>query len=180
MNSKNLLILDLDETLIHTSEKELEIPYDFEFNGFFVYKRPFLNEFLESVKSDYSIAVWSSGTKSYVDKLLMGMGLKEEALEFVWSRSRCTRRFDPDLQEFFFLKDLKKVKSKGYSLDRVLILEDEPRKVQRHYGNAIYVRSYFGTADSELLVLKRYLHKIRNATSIRELEKRNWRSEMQD
>lgn len=177
MSPHTLLILDLDETLVHASQKKLEIQCDFEFGGFLVYKRPYLEEFLESVCKDYLVAVWSSGTESYVHKLLDGIGLAHEQLKFVWTRNRCTKRFDPDLQEFFFLKDLKKVKSTGYDLNRVLILEDEPRKVQRHYGNAIYVRSYFGTADSELLGLKNYLQKVKDVENIRQLEKRNWRSE---
>jgi RNA polymerase II subunit A small phosphatase-like protein len=43
MNEKSdkLLILDLDETLIHAIEKELQFSADFTIDKFFVYKRPY-------------------------------------------------------------------------------------------------------------------------------------------
>lgn len=98
-------------------------------------------------------------------------------LLFVWDRSRCTRRTDFTLQEEYFLKDLHKVKKKGFDLDRVLILEDEPRKVNRHFGNAIFVRPYLGALDDcELPKLASYLQSIASISNFRALEKRNWRS----
>ena len=47
---------------------------------------------------------------------------------FVWSRTRCTPRFDYERWEKLYLKDLKKVKRRGYDLDRVLIVDDSPEK----------------------------------------------------
>lgn len=40
MNS-NLLILDLDETLIHSIETKLDVEPDFYFEPYYVYKRPY-------------------------------------------------------------------------------------------------------------------------------------------
>ncbi len=96
---------------------------------------------------------------------------------FVWDRSRCTRRTDFTLQEEYYLKDLQKVKKKGYDLARVLILEDEPRKVNRHFGNAIFVKPYVGALDDdELPKLASYLQSVADVSNYRVLEKRNWRS----
>ena len=40
-------------------------------------------------------------------------------LLFVWDSSRCTQRRNPYNGEYYSVKDLKKVKRNGYSLDRV-------------------------------------------------------------
>ncbi len=44
--SDKLLILDLDETLIHATENELNFSADFRFDRYFIYKRPYLDQFL--------------------------------------------------------------------------------------------------------------------------------------
>lgn len=43
MADKKLLILDIDETLIHATEKQLELEHDFETQWYFVYKRPLVH-----------------------------------------------------------------------------------------------------------------------------------------
>lgn len=64
---KILLILDLDETLIHASEAKLaSVDHDFVYAEYFVYKRPGLDEFLNSIKEEFRIAVWSSASDDYV------------------------------------------------------------------------------------------------------------------
>ncbi len=59
-DEKTLLILDVDETLIHATDKELNQKVDFKIFDYYVYKRPFLDEFLEEVKTDFQMAIWSS------------------------------------------------------------------------------------------------------------------------
>jgi len=68
-NDKALLILDLDETLIHSSSKELGRTCDLKVFDFFVYKRPHLDKFLVAVFSFYSVAIWSTRSDDYVDFL---------------------------------------------------------------------------------------------------------------
>jgi RNA polymerase II subunit A small phosphatase-like protein len=74
------------------------------------------------------------------------------------------------------VKDLKKVKRKGYDLGRVLIVDDTPQKVERNFGNAVYVRPYFGDPeDNELAQLAPYLESLRACGNVRAVEKRGWR-----
>ncbi len=83
------------------------------------------------------------------------------------------RRYDHELFENYFVKDLKKVKRLGFDLRRVLIVDDTPRKVSRNYGNAVYVTAYTGQeGDEELLRLSRYLASISTTPDVRVLEKR--------
>ncbi len=58
IESKPLLILDLDETLIFGSEDRLHREADFRVGPFFLYKRPFLDQFLKSVSRRL---MWRSG-----------------------------------------------------------------------------------------------------------------------
>ena len=78
---------------------------------------------------------------------------------------------------YVHLKKLDKLKRKQYSLKRILIVDDSPEKCTTNYGNAIYPNPYFGdTDDKELLYLSDYLLQLKDATDVRSIEKRGWRS----
>jgi TFIIF-interacting CTD phosphatase-like protein len=180
-STKPLLILDLDETLIHSSEAALATPPALQFGPYFVYLRPCLSEFLASVAQQYRLAIWSSSSVDYVTGLVPRIFPPAIAPEFVWSRTRCVPRFDPEWQTQYWVKDLRKVKRLGYDLSRTLIVDDTPQKVERNYGNAIYVRSFEGDpADEELRALAPYLNTLTTYTEFRTLEKRNWRRAAND
>lgn len=53
-----LLVLDLDETLIHATSRKLFLMEDFRIEKFFVYKRPHLDWFLNEVSKDFKLG-WS-------------------------------------------------------------------------------------------------------------------------
>ena len=55
--SRPLLILDLDEPLIHGAETRLHRDADFAVGPFHVYKRPGAGEFLATVNRDYDLAL---------------------------------------------------------------------------------------------------------------------------
>ena len=111
--TKKLLILDLDETLIHASESSLATPHDFEVGPYFVYKRPGLAQFLETVNKHFELAVWTSSTKSYAEPIVENIFPPNVSLSFVWSRERCTWRFDPEFFDHEWTKNLAKVKRRG-------------------------------------------------------------------
>lgn len=175
-NDNPLLILDLDETLIYSSEERLAIPHDFIVGPFFVHQRPGLERFVVGCAGLFQLAVWSSASADYVSAIVQHIFPPTTEPIFVWSRERCQQRLDPELREEYFLKDLKKVKRAGFDLDRVLVIEDTPQKVQRNYGNAIYVAPFLGQPDDELDHLLGYLNAIQNVPRFRKLEKRGWRS----
>ncbi|NRD46870.1 NIF family HAD-type phosphatase [Corallococcus exiguus] len=184
-----LLILDLDETLVHTSEKPLAREADFQALGYFVHVRPHLEPFLRECASRFRLAIWSAGADKYVAELVKRMVPPELELDFVWGRSRCTYGFDRagvqrdgflDLDAHYgWVKKLRKLKRRGYRLERVLIVDDTPAKCIHNHGNAIYVREYEGEAhDMELLDLGRYLKTLADVDNVRCIEKRNWRKQL--
>ena len=119
--TRPLLILDLDETLVFGSEWELKYRCDFEVGPYFIYTRPFLDEFLKLVSSAYDLAIWSSASSEYVHAIAdrIGQGF-ESKWQFVWARSRCIERTDMETKKTFYIKDLKKTKRFGYGLERTL------------------------------------------------------------
>lgn len=176
MESRILLILDVDETLIHAAESPLHRPADFRIGPYHVYRRPFLQSFLSAVANDFQVAFWSTASSDYVEEIVGEVWPGGGQPNFVWGRDRCTRGLDPERQSGEWLKDLRKVKRLGYDLRRVLIVDDTPRKVARHYGNAIYVRPFVGDeADEELRGLAQYLPTLLDTADVRRLEKRDWR-----
>ena len=176
-DQKPLLILDLDETLVHSAEAPLAIPCDFRVGPYWVHRRPFLDDFLGSVASAFLLAVWSSSSADYLAAILEQIIPPGVRLEFVWSRSRCVQRYDREWQAPYWVKDLKKVRRRGYDLRRTLIGDDTPSKLERNFGNAVYVTSFEGDpADCELRSLALYLLSLVGEQNFRTIEKRGWRS----
>lgn len=181
MDSHILLVLDLDETLIHASYSELDRQPDFTFNNYYVYKRPYLNEFLAECSKYYDLAVWSSAGDIYVQEVVRNIITKSIRLEFSWGESKlvCSYSSEPWKMDVQYLKDLRKVVQKGFALDRILIVDDDPEKLQRNYGNAIYINKFNGEADDmELLALAEYLKTLYNIKDVRKIEKQRWRQQV--
>ncbi|TGD79789.1 HAD family hydrolase [Hymenobacter wooponensis] len=186
---KLLLILDLDETLIHASSTELDRPADFRLFDYHIYKRPHLKEFLTSCSRHFRLAIWSSASDDYVAEVTKQIVPASIPLDFVWGRSRCTYCFHNAAFEesghtnyhshYDYVKVLKKLRRHGYDLNKVLIVDDTPAKSKRNFGNAIYPKEYKGQSyDSELALLSDYLIQLKDAENVRSIEKRGWRNHM--
>lgn len=174
-----LLILDLDETLIHATENKLTIPHDFKYADYFVYKRPFLNEFLNLVNQYFKLAIWSSADDTYVNDIVETICPKHINFEFVWTRSRCTIRRNYNLDRYVPEKRLKKIKKLGFTLEKALIVDDSPEKTRDNFGNTIYINPFEGNQqDNELEKLNSFLLTIKDSINVRTLEKRGWREKI--
>jgi carboxy-terminal domain RNA polymerase II polypeptide A small phosphatase len=176
---KILVIFDLDETLIHATKESLARKEDFMIGEFHVYKRPFLDFLLLTLSRCNSLAIWSSGTSLYVNTVVEKIRPRGIKFEFTWSREKCTQRFDPDYNDYFYAKKLEKVENLGFAKERILIVEDLHRNVSLNYGNAVLVKPYAGDEDNELELLCKYLASIGDISDVRPIEKRGWRSKVQ-
>lgn len=79
-----------------------------------------------------------------------------------------------------YVKPLKKLKNRGYRIERMLIVDDSPSKCVDNYGNAIFIKPFMGeTDDQELSFLAHYLKSIANEINFRTIEKRGWRGSFQ-
>ncbi|MDJ0724092.1 MAG: NIF family HAD-type phosphatase [Prochloraceae cyanobacterium] len=75
-----------------------------------------------------------------------------------------------------YIKPLKKVKRRGFSLGEVLIIDDTPETFEKNYGNGILVKKYSGAReDDELILLLKYLQEIATVEKVGKIDKRGWR-----
>ncbi len=174
--SDKVIILDLDETLIYATESGLDIPYNFKFDNYFVYERPYLRQFLADISKHFSIGIWSSADDDYVNEIVRH--IKPDAVDFVviWGRSRCSLKRDITFDTYCFEKRLDKLKKKGFRLEQVIIIDDSPSKSRTNYGNAIYIKEFIvDVRDTELQALYDYLLTLKEVDNVRTIEKRSWR-----
>ena len=176
--TRKLLVLDLDETLVHARETPLQYDEDFCVGQYFVYRRPGLDEFIGAMLDIFDVAVWTSSGEIYAAQVLERI-FPPGALKFVWSSRRCTTRRDWETGEMTNIKNLTKLRRRGYALESVIAVDDTPAKYASSYGNLVTVREFVGDRDDdELPLLARYLRSLRNVDNVRDVEKRRWRERL--
>jgi len=178
---KPLLILDIDETLIHTKLDEFSNHiYDFKFsvNGkssFYTKKRPYLDQFLDYAFENFDIAIWTASGEDYAKEIIKNIGILESSLKFLYTKDKCTIKYSFDYFNHYGIKNLNKLKKKGYDLNRVLIIDDIRDTAINNYGNLILIKPFKDdNNDTELLKLISYLQKIKDEPNYRRIEKRGW------
>lgn len=179
LNDKPLLVLDLDETLLHARELPLDRDPNLILFNYFIYFRPYLREFIQQVRSVYKLAVWTSSGRQYANAVCANVFTDCDRLEFVWSSERCTVEWDVERGTSCGAKRLRKVRGLGYRLERVLVVDDSPEKHTRNFGNLVRVHPFEGDPhDRELILLARYLMEISDQPNFRSIEKRGWRRQV--
>ncbi|WP_082611197.1 HAD family hydrolase [Lysobacter sp. Root916] len=179
MTPAHLLVLDLDETLLHASATELDRTADFRACGYHIYRRPHLAEFIAYALARFEVGVWTSSGRRYADAIVAEL-FPAQSLSFVWARERCSITRDWTTGEYLSRKRLKKLKRRGYRLERIIAVDDTPSKHAYNYGNLIRVEEYLGRndGDDELLWLMRYLDRLSLEPNVRRIEKRRWRERL--
>ena len=104
---RQLIVFDLDETLVHASLTDLGHPIAFAFPPYFVYQRPFVAEMLEQLAANYDLAVWSSSSREYVDAVVAQVFGNRYPVKFAWSVERCVQRVDIKSKSYVYIKDLR-------------------------------------------------------------------------
>ena len=179
--SDKLLILDLDETLIHATTEPLPgRAVDFRIGDYHVYDRPHCQAFIDFCFERMAyVAVWTSSSSDYAQAIIHHLfGRRQHDLLFMWSRGRCTRHRDLETFEEINAKNLKKIKCYGIPLERTIMLDDTPAKLRRHYGNLVRIDPFEGAADDqELVYAEAYLNELVEESNVRSVEKRGWRNQ---
>jgi RNA polymerase II subunit A small phosphatase-like protein len=166
---KPLLVLDMDETLIHTAHDDEQPPRapDFTFSldtcesSFDVYERPGVHEFLKQVSSDFEVAVWTAGTRDYAEPILDWLD-RDGVITTRLYRDSCTlHRYG------FYVKDLGKL---NRCLSKIIIVDNNPRSFAFHQRNGIKCSDYyFDEYDEELKRIYQFLHHVKNVTDFRDV-----------
>ena len=116
---RNTLVLDLDETLIHSSFTEvhsdfrLRIQVDNQYFQVYVLKRPGVDEFLEKCCEIFEVVIFTASLSNYADPLLDILD-PEKRISHRLFRESCS------LENGFHVKDLSRL---GRNLKNVVILD---------------------------------------------------------
>jgi TFIIF-interacting CTD phosphatase-like protein len=178
--NRKLLVLDLDETLVYATEDRLDRAEDFRVASYYVYIRPHLQDFVAFVLETFRVGVWTTSGEMYATQVVERI-FEPGALDFIWSSERCTPARDRDTREYHAIKNLRKLKDRGYSLESIIVVDDTATNYARNYGNLVIVREYSGDRnDDELLHLASYLKHLASAPNVRTVEKRHWREQIRN
>lgn len=177
---KKTLVLDLDETLIHSHHDGvvrqtvkpgtppdfiLKVTIDRHPVRFFVHKRPHVDFFLEIVSQWYELVVFTASMEIYgtavADKLDNDRGM----LRRRYYRQHCTLDYGS------YTKDLSAICA---DLTSVFILDNSPGAYRAYPDNAIPIKSWFNDpSDTALLNLLPVLDALRFVSDIRSVLSRN-------
>ena len=181
-NIKNkILVLDLDETLIHVSHERLNninLPqYRFFYTkenekvnsseqiekySAYLIKRPYLNEFFNRINKIFKeIIIFTSSKKSYADAILKIIDEKKII-------SKCFYRDDCKYKEIgLFFKDLTIVNN---NIHNVIIVDNNPNNFSLQRSNGLPISTFeFNENDKELLEISYILEKLTKYNDVRKV-----------
>ena len=167
LTQKKTLVLDLDETLVHSQFGAFNIPSDVvinieienELHEIHVLIRPGVKEFLEKMSKLYEIVIFTASISKYAGPLLDILD-KEKFCSFRLFREHCT------LVNSSFVKDLKKL---GRDLKNIIIVDNSPLAYLLNSDNGLPILTWFDDKyDQELYKITPVLEFLSEVPDVRE------------
>lgn len=165
MKGKKTLILDLDETLVHSSFEPVDDP-DFKITvnikgakfDVYVIKRPGVDEFLTELAKHYELVIFTASLPKYAIRVLDVLD-ESNVIEATLFRDSCT------LHEGNYVKDLSLV---GRDLQSTIIVDNSIFSYQFQPENAIGISTFTNDKnDRELYHCKDFLIELANLPDVR-------------
>ncbi|CAH0557544.1 unnamed protein product [Brassicogethes aeneus] len=161
---KKCMVIDLDETLVHSSFKPISnadfvvpVEIDGTVHQVYVLKRPNVDEFLRRMGELYECVLFTASLAKYADPvadLLDQWGVFRARL----FRESCV------FYRGNYVKDLNKL---GRDLQQIVIVDNSPASYIFHPDNAVPVASWFDDmSDSELLDLIPFFEKLSKVDNV--------------
>jgi len=158
---RKCLVLDLDETLVHSSFKKVPkadflVPVDIDgvVHTVYVLKRPYTDEFLAACAELFEIVLFTASLSKYADPLLDMLDTKSTMHHRLF-RESCVQK------DYCYVKDLSKL---GRKLKNCIIVDNSPQSYIFQPSNAIPIPSWFDdpkdTALRDLIPVLRHLAKV--------------------
>ena len=163
---KKTLILDLDETLVHSSMRpfqrcaDITLPINYNGKNIFIYvlRRPFLDKFLEEMSLLYEIIIFTASLADYSEPLLDIID-KKKVIKLRLNRSHCRH------YQNIYIKDLKVI---NRNLKDMIIVDNNPESYLMNKENAIPILTWEDDPnDKELLKLIPVLKYLANVDDVR-------------
>ncbi|KAH0593149.1 hypothetical protein MHUMG1_09151 [Metarhizium humberi] len=180
------LILDLDETLIHSMSKGgrssghmVEVRLNTASLGmgtapggaaqhpilYWVNKRPYCDEFLRRICKWFNLVIFTASVQEYADPVIDWLEAERKFFSARYYRQHCTYR------QGAYIKDLSSVEP---DLSKVMILDNSPLSYLFHEDNAIPIQGWINDpTDNDLMHLipmlegLQYVHDVRALLALR-------------
>ncbi|CAL5999840.1 Nuclear_LIM interactor-interacting factor [Hexamita inflata] len=167
---KKLLVLDLDETLVHTSFQPVQNA-DFsvdiliedaqtvqKFTGY-VYKRPYVDEFLAKMKQQFEVIVFTASIQQYCD-LVMDILDPDKVIKKLY-RTDCT------FQNGAYVKDLRRFET---DLSQVILMDNSALSCMMQPQNSIICPAFYDDkSDTYLQDIENLMEVLSQCTDIRKV-----------
>ena len=181
--SKMTLVLDMDETLIHSSfvninekptkNKTYDVGITFNGREFTCYGqcRPYLEIFLERMSQKYELVCFTASDQTYADPILDIIDPNHNIKHRLY-RDSCHMFFGA-----YYVKDLRCL---GRSLERTIILDDSVASFVFQIDNGIHIKSWTGNeADQELKMVGDFLEnladKVNTSSNVQQILKEKFK-----
>ena len=171
LNKKKSLILDLDETLVHSafngfnrkSDIILNINIDGKEHIIHVLKRPFLDYFLKEISKYYDIIIFTASISQYASPLIDNLD-NQRLLRGRLYRQNCIFR------NGLYIKDLKQI---GKHLKDIIIIDNNPASYSINQDNGLPILTWYEDInDNELNKLIPLLKYLSNVDDVRKIIKK--------
>eukprot|EP00002_Diphylleia_rotans_P029340 TRINITY_DN596_c0_g5_i1.p1 TRINITY_DN596_c0_g5~~TRINITY_DN596_c0_g5_i1.p1 ORF type:complete len:301 (-),score=53.91 TRINITY_DN596_c0_g5_i1:742-1644(-) len=165
--SKKTIVLDLDETLVHSSFKPVpgaDFVIDIEIEGIehrvYVCKRPHVEAFLAEMGKIYEVVVFTASLSKYADPVLDLLDPLRVVKHRLF-RESCTYHMGN------FVKDLTRLNRR---MEDIFIIDNAPIAYLFQPENAIAITSWFDDLnDTELLEMIPFLRELAQVDDVRTL-----------
>ena len=174
-NNKKILILDLDETLVHSSflplrnnknnnkmiepDIFLKIFFDKKYYDVYVLTRPYMYEFLNDMSKLFIIYIFTASVKEYANPLLNVID-KNNIISKRLYRDSCTLNNDG--------KYVKNLNIFNYNLKDVILIDNNPISYSFNKENGIPIKSWHNDKnDKELLKMRNFLNFLSSVDDVR-------------
>ena len=170
---KKLLLIDLDETLVHSEFRTRENFKDldtfvkrskcyvktFSFSDdnciyyMDVFFRPYLKVFLQEISNYFYLAIFTAATKNYADTILDYIDPDNEYFKFRLYRDACI-----PIQQRLYIKDLRIIKD--YDPMNVILMDNSLYSFMNQPSNGMLVNSFYTNhKDNQLISARNFLLK---------------------
>nr|VZH95509.1 unnamed protein product [Spirometra erinaceieuropaei] len=169
--NKKCFIIDLDETLVHSSFKAVEkadfrvgVEIDGSIHQVYVLKRPFVDEFLQAMADIYECVLFTASLSKYADPVADFLD-KWDVFRYRLFREACV------YHRGNYVKDLAQI---GRPIDQIVILDNSPASYMFHATHAVQITSWFDdTSDRALLELIPYFQRLAGEPNVVEFLRNN-------
>ena len=165
--NRKTLVLDLDETLIHSAfepfipRDDITLRMKMKDNDIIIHvlKRPYLDEFLNIVTQKYEVVIFTASISDYANPLLDQLDPMKKISHRLF-REHCTKT-----DNGLFIKDLNRL---GRDLKNVIIIDNNPVSFIANKANGLPILTWHSIqSDNELIKLIPLLTYLSNVDDIR-------------